>query len=181
MNLIGRIKLDIAANSNPPNGKGRFIVVLYRLANYFTCHKNLVVKLIGLPISKFYYYLCTWIMGVEIPAKTKIGTGLQVWHAEGLVINSASIIGNNVVLRHTTTIGNKYPGSPCPVIGNNVEIGAHTIIIGGITIGENSIIGAGSVVTKSVPPNSVAYGNPLVVKSRYKNRETNESSTYLNK
>ncbi len=45
-------------------------------------------------------------------------------------------------------------------IGNNVWIGAGVIILPGITIGDNSIIGAGSVVTKDVPNNVVAVGNP---------------------
>ncbi|MFA6929463.1 MAG: sugar O-acetyltransferase [Lentisphaeria bacterium] len=45
-------------------------------------------------------------------------------------------------------------------IGNHVWIGANAIILPGIQIGENSVIGAGSVVTKNVPPNVVAAGNP---------------------
>lgn len=45
-------------------------------------------------------------------------------------------------------------------IGNNVWIGAGAIIVPGITIGDNSVIGAGSIVTKDVPANVVAAGNP---------------------
>lgn len=45
-------------------------------------------------------------------------------------------------------------------IGNNVWIGAGTVIVPGVTIGENSVIGAGSVVTKDIPANVVAVGNP---------------------
>ncbi len=48
-------------------------------------------------------------------------------------------------------------------IGNNVWIGAGVIIVPGITIGDNSVIGAGSVVTKDVPENVVAAGNPCRV------------------
>lgn len=50
------------------------------------------------------------------------------------------------------------------VIGNHVWIGGGVIILPGITIGDNVVIGAGSVVTKSIPANTVAYGNPCVVK-----------------
>lgn len=46
------------------------------------------------------------------------------------------------------------------VIKDNAFIGAHSIILKGVTIGENSIIGAGSVVTKSVPDNQIWAGNP---------------------
>ena len=50
------------------------------------------------------------------------------------------------------------------VIGNNVWIGGGAIILPGVTIGDNNVIGAGSVVTKSIPDNAVAYGNPCAVK-----------------
>ena len=48
-------------------------------------------------------------------------------------------------------------------IGNNVWIGANAVVLPGVTIGENSVIGAGSVVTKDIPPNVVAVGNPCRV------------------
>ena len=48
-------------------------------------------------------------------------------------------------------------------IGNNVWIGGGAILLPGVTIGENSVIGAGSVVTKDIPSNSVALGNPCRV------------------
>ncbi|WP_370519400.1 DapH/DapD/GlmU-related protein [Flavobacterium sp. 9AF] len=51
-------------------------------------------------------------------------------------------------------------------MGNNVEIGANAVIIGRITIGDNVIIGAGAIVTKNIPSNSIAYGNPLIIKDR---------------
>ncbi len=48
-------------------------------------------------------------------------------------------------------------------IGNNVWIGAGTVILPGVTIGDDSVIGAGSVVTKDIPPGVVAVGNPCRV------------------
>ena len=48
-------------------------------------------------------------------------------------------------------------------IGNNVWIGANTVVVPGVTIGDNSVIGAGSVVTKDIPANVVAVGNPCKV------------------
>lgn len=49
-------------------------------------------------------------------------------------------------------------------IGENVWIGAGTIVLPGITIGDNSVIGAGSIVTKDIPKNVVAYGQPCTIK-----------------
>lgn len=52
------------------------------------------------------------------------------------------------------------------IIGNNVWIGGGVIVLPGVTIGDNSVIGAGSVVTKNIPENSVAAGNPCVIKRK---------------
>ena len=51
-------------------------------------------------------------------------------------------------------------------IGNNVWIGGNCTILPGVTIGDNSVIGAGSVVTKDVPANVLAYGNPCQLKKK---------------
>ncbi len=81
-------------------------------------------------------------------------------------------IGNNVLIGPNVSICTEgHPLSPQAriqrqsygipiVIGNNVWIGANSTIIGGVAIGDNSVIGAGSVVTKDVPPNILAVGNP---------------------
>ncbi|MCR5255643.1 MAG: acyltransferase [Acetatifactor sp.] len=52
-------------------------------------------------------------------------------------------------------------------IGNNVWIGEKVVILPGVHIGDNVVVGAGSVVTKSIPDNSVAVGNPAIVKKVY--------------
>ncbi len=49
------------------------------------------------------------------------------------------------------------------VIGSNVWIGANTVVLPGVTIGKNTVIGAGSIVTKDIPANVVALGNPCRV------------------
>lgn len=48
-------------------------------------------------------------------------------------------------------------------IGNNVWIGAHAVVLPGVTIGDNAVIGAGSIVTRDIPANVVAVGNPCRV------------------
>ena len=56
-------------------------------------------------------------------------------------------------------------------IGNNVWLGAGVVVLPGITIGNNCVIGAGSVVTKDIPDNSIAFGNPCVVKRQLSDRD----------
>lgn len=77
----------------------------------------------------------------------------------GIFISNSAKIGKNVIIYHHVTIGSNAikdsKGYGAPTIEDGVMIGAGAKIIGNITIGENSRIGAGCVVTKSVPPNSV--------------------------
>ena len=54
----------------------------------------------------------------------------------------------------------KYETAKPIVIGNNVWLGGGVIVLPGVTIGKNSVIGAGAVVTKDIPANVVAVGNP---------------------
>ncbi len=80
-------------------------------------------------------------------------------------------IGNNVLIGSNTLItdSNWHPkdirsGNPQPVvIGNNVWLGVNVTVLKGIKIGDNAVIGAGSVVTKTIPANVVAAGNPCKV------------------
>lgn len=100
----------------------------------------------------------------DIPCKifgsTKIEGGLICFHPYATVINAKSI-GKNFQFRNCLTIGNKHDDNRLlPTIGSDVTVGANVVIIGDITIGDNVIVGAGSVVVKSIPSNSVVAGNP---------------------
>ena len=95
-----------------------------------------------------------------IEVNTKIGKGLQLAHPYATILNAESI-GDYVYVNHLVTVGEK--NGKKPIIGNQVQIHAHSIIIGGITIGNKSIIGAGSVVVKDVPEGAVVAGNPAKI------------------
>lgn len=101
-------------------------------------------------INKTKKYIC-------IPLNTKIGYGLYIGHGGPIVINETAIIGNNVNLSQYTTIGSNE--GKAAIIGNNVYIGPNVCIVEDIIIGDNVTIGAGSVVTKSIPSNATAVGN----------------------
>ncbi|MFD0791988.1 serine acetyltransferase [Mucilaginibacter litoreus] len=165
MSLLNAIKLDLRANTY--SKKAAIVVVMYRIANHIALSRSAVIRILGYPILKIYQVFIVWLWGIDIPYFTKIGVGLNLGHGGAVVVNSDTVIGDRVLLRQFTTIGNKGLNmSGSPVIGNDVEIGANCVLIGDITIGNNVIIGAGSVVTKSIPADSVAYGNPLKITGR---------------
>jgi serine acetyltransferase len=157
------LKQDFISTKN--NKKGLLFLFLFRLSHFFAVG-NLFFRMIGFPYRVFYLLFVQWFLGIDIPDKTTIEEGLNVWHGQALIIHPDCIIGKNVTLRHSTTIGQKHNNERPPVIGDNVDIGAHCIIIGDIHIGNNSIIGAGTFVNRNIPADSIVYGNPLVIKMR---------------
>src|SRR5690606_8711784 len=98
-----------------------------------------------------------WIMGIELPASTSIGPGLRLRHGVGVVVNPATVIGADVMIRQHVTLGNRRTRDDCPVIEDGVEIGAGAVIIGAIAIGRGAKIGPNAVVVKDVPAGSVVY------------------------
>ena len=97
-----------------------------------------------------------------------IGEGLVIYHGHGTVI-AAQEIGRNFSVYQGVTIGrNPKPGREInnPTIGDNVTVFANAVVAGGITIGDHAVIGAGAVVMKDVPADSVAIGNPCTIRPR---------------
>ncbi len=97
---------------------------------------------------------------VVIGNNVTLKCGVYLW--DGIRVEDNVFIGPNV-----TFTNDKYPRSKqypsnfdSITIKKGVSIGANSTILGGITIGENSMIGAGSVVTKDVPANTLWFGNP---------------------
>ena len=111
---------------------------------------------------------------VEIQKNALIGRNCKIsshtFICEGVEIEDNVFIGHNV-----TFINDKYPRATNPdgslqteadwhvertLIRKGASIGSSTTILCGVTVGENAIVGAGSVVTKDVAPDSVVAGNP---------------------
>ncbi len=103
--------------------------------------------------------------GVDIHPAAQIGYGLMLDHATGIVIGETSVVGNNVSIMQSVTLGGtgKDVGDRHPKIGAGVLIGAGSKILGNISIGEGTQVCAGSVVLKEVPAHSSVAGVPAVV------------------
>lgn len=96
------------------------------------------------------------IVGNNVTVKS----GVQLW--DGVTIEDNVFIGPNVTFTNDLFPRSKNPNWKLEqtIIKKGASIGANATILCGITIGENVMIGAGSVVTKSIPDGEVWYGNP---------------------
>jgi len=114
---------------------------------------------------------------VEIQKNARIGKNCKIsshsFICEGVFIHDNVFVGHNV-----TFINDRYPRATNPdgsiqtdadwvventVIEDGVSIGSSATLLSGITVGRNSFIGAGSVVTKDVPPGVIVAGNPAKI------------------
>ena len=114
---------------------------------------------------------------VEIQKNAKIGRRCKIsshtFICEGVTIEDSVFIGHGVVfINDTYPRATNVEGSlktdldwtvEPTVIKRGASIGSGTTLLANVTVGENSIVGAGSVVTEDVPPNSIVVGNPARV------------------
>ncbi|EEY26426.1 MULTISPECIES: serine O-acetyltransferase [Brucella] len=113
----------------------------------------------------FAYYLqsrSSSIFQTDIHPAARLGSGLFLDHATGLVVGETAVVEDNVSILHGVTLGGtgKSSGDRHPKIRQGVLIGAGAKILGNIQVGQCSKIAAGSVVLKSVPHNVTVAGVP---------------------
>lgn len=102
-----------------------------------------------------------------LPAEAQVGEGVILEHyAMGIVMHPQVRVGNRCrVYHHVTLAGETWIGSPHFItLEDDVTIGAHSIVVArpntSLTIGRKSVLGAGSVLTKNIPPYEIWAGNP---------------------
>ncbi|HEY3068578.1 MAG TPA: serine O-acetyltransferase [Methylomirabilota bacterium] len=115
-----------------------------------------------LTTARFVSHVGRFATGIEIHPAARLGPGLFIDHGMGVVIGETAEVGENVTLLQGVTLGGTSlkREKRHPTLGDNVVVGAGAKVIGAFRIGDNSRIGAGSVVVREVPPNSVVVGVP---------------------
>jgi len=135
---------------------GLHAVVLHRMAH--SCW-GLGLKWLG----RFISHMSRFLTGIEIHPAAVIGRGVFFDHAMGVVVGETAEIGDGCTIYQGVTLGGTslYKGAKRhPTLGRNVVVGAGAKVLGGFTVGDGAKIGSNAVVTKPVPANATAVGNP---------------------
>jgi maltose O-acetyltransferase len=112
---------------------------------------------------------CDYGYRIRVGARTFVNYGLVALDVASIAIGDDVQIGPNVQLLTPThpidpdTRRAKWEAAEPIAIEGNVWLGGGVIVLPGVTIGENTVVGAGSIVTKDLPPDVVAAGNPASV------------------
>lgn len=115
--------------------------------------------------------------GVDIHPGAKIGSGIMIDHATGVVIGETSIVHDDVSFLHSITLGGSgsEQGKRHPTIHHGVLMGAGCKILGPVDVGESAKVAAGSVVIESVPAHVTVAGVPAKIVGDNRNSKPAES------
>ncbi|MEL6510882.1 MAG: serine O-acetyltransferase [Pseudomonadota bacterium] len=116
-------------------------------------------------LAYFFQMRVSEVFGIDIHPAARIGKGLMIDHAHSIVIGETAIVGDNVSMLHSVTLGGtgKEDDDRHPKIADGVLIGAGAKVLGNIHVGHCSRIAAGSVVLEDIPPMKTVAGVPAKI------------------
>ena len=138
--------------------KGFQAVQAYRIAHHLWTHDRV-------DLAYFVQMRTSEVFGVDIHPGARIGKGIMIDHAHSIVIGETAVVGDNVSMLHSVTLGGtgKETEDRHPKIGNGVLIGAGAAVLGNIRVGDCSRVASGSVVLHEVPPCTTVAGVPAKI------------------
>jgi serine O-acetyltransferase len=164
--VFDAIRRDVRAvlERDPAARSALEVVLCYPGVHALACHRvaHRLWNRGWLTTARFVSHVGRFLTGIEIHPAARLGPGLFIDHGMGVVIGETAEVGANVTLLQGVTLGGTSlrREKRHPTLGDNVVVGAGAKIIGAFKIGDGSRIGAGSVVVREVPPNSVVVGVP---------------------
>lgn len=135
--------------------KGFHALESYRLAHYlWSADRQHLAQYIQSRVSVLF--------GVDIHPAARIGRGVMMDHATGIVIGETAVVENDVLFWHGVTLGGRSfaPGDRHPKVRSGATLGANSTLIGNIEIGRNAKVAAGSVVVADVAEGVTVGGTP---------------------
>lgn len=117
-------------------------------------------------LNKFLSLFNLVLFGAELEPEADVAEGFIILNPIGIMLHGHTRIGRNCIFAHqiTTTLGPRVGFDPINdyiTIGDNVVVSAGVRIIGNLSIGENTWVGPNTVVTETIPPNSIVLGKTI--------------------
>lgn len=152
--------------------KGFHALQAYRVAHWLWNQNRKCLAL-------FLQNLISVAFAVDIHPAAKLGSGILVDHATGIVVGETAVIEDDVSILQSVTLGGtgKECGDRHPKIRRGVLLAAGAKVLGNVEVGEGAKVGAGSVVLKPVPPHTTVAGVPAVVVGK---PESDQPALYMN-
>lgn len=172
LGLVDRFREDVqAVLDKDPAARGALEAVLFSPGMHALWMHRLNHRLWKADLkllSRILAHFTRMLTGVEIHPGARIGRRVVIDHGMGIVIGETAEVGDDVLMYHGVTLGGTgfTREKRHPSIGNNVLLGANAIVLGPVQVGDGAKVGAGAVVTKSVPPGAIATGNPAQIMVR---------------
>lgn len=175
--ISAKAKEDLDAYLQKDPATDSFVQPLLLYKGYLALQASRISHQLWNDGRKFYACLLqsriSEVFNVDIHPAAKIGKGIMIDHATGIVIGETTEIKDDCSILHNVTLGGngKESGDRHPKLGRQVVIGAGATILGNISIGDCSIVAAGSVVLQSVPKCTTVAGVPskIVRHTTFKN------------
>lgn len=142
---------------------------VYKTVSFWRTFKNTLV----IEFARYFPFmggkrnLYRKLLGMKVGPKTAIAFKVtpDLFFPEKITIGENTVIGyHTTILTHEYLVKEYRVGAV--LIGNDVMIGAGVIILPGVQIGDRAIVGAGAVVSKDIPADCVAFGNPIVIREK---------------
>lgn len=165
--LWGQIREDWVAHERDWTRPGFRAVVVARIGKLQRDSPRRSVRILVRHLHRVLYRRVRNRYGIELPWTVELGRRTVVEHQGAIVIHGYAQIGDDCIIRHGTTIGNRRLDAPfdAPRLGARVSVGAGAQILGALTVGDDARIGANAVVLDNVPTAATAVGVPAVVVS----------------
>ena len=141
--------------------KGFHALQAHRIANWLWRQERRT-------LARFFQNQISVTLGVDIHPAARIGSGIMLDHATGIVVGETAVIDDDVSILHSVTLGGsgKECGDRHPKIRRGVLLSAGCKVLGNIEVGEGAKVGAGSVVLQDVPPHVTVAGVPARIVGR---------------
>jgi len=160
--FVQLVREDFVTHASDLTEPGFWALLAHRLGSHGT--RAPIGQLLGARMGQRVLSTAVdWVWGIHIAETARVGRRVRIWHS-GCIVIDARQIGDDVQLRHNTTIGpergHQGPRGMLPVIGDRADLGAGACVLGAVTVGEDAMVGANTVVLKDVPSGGHVLGVP---------------------